>query len=47
VKGTARTLNQLACSEAGKKIHQSGASTDNLVPDIVADEADARGLGNL
>ncbi|XP_052186204.1 endoribonuclease Dicer homolog 2-like isoform X2 [Diospyros lotus] len=45
VKGNVKTLKQLACLEACKQLHLSGALTDNLVPDIVVEEADAQELG--
>lgn len=42
VEGHMKTLKQLACFEACKQLHQIGALTDNLVPDIVVEEADAQ-----
>ncbi|XP_059665629.1 endoribonuclease Dicer homolog 2 isoform X2 [Cornus florida] len=46
VKGNIKMLKQLACLEACKQLHQSGALTDNLVPDIVVEEAISQELGN-
>ncbi|KAL2526233.1 Endoribonuclease Dicer2 [Abeliophyllum distichum] len=40
-----KILKQLACLEACRKLHQVGALTDNLVPDIVGVEADAEEFG--
>ncbi|XP_052184122.1 endoribonuclease Dicer homolog 2-like isoform X2 [Diospyros lotus] len=45
VKGNIKTVKQLACLEACKRLHQIGALNDNLVPDIVVEEADAQELG--
>ncbi|KAL3520480.1 hypothetical protein ACH5RR_018629 [Cinchona calisaya] len=42
VKGNIQTLKQLACLEACKQLHQIGALTDYLVPDIVEEEAEAQ-----
>ncbi|XP_060186301.1 endoribonuclease Dicer homolog 2-like isoform X1 [Lycium barbarum] len=39
VQGNAKILKQLACLEACKELHHMGALTDNLVPDIVEEEA--------
>ncbi|CAK9167068.1 unnamed protein product, partial [Ilex paraguariensis] len=44
VRGNVKTLKQLACLEACKQLHQIGALTDNLVPDIM-EEADTQELG--
>lgn len=46
VQGNIKTLKQKACFEACKQLHEIGALTDNLVPDIVAEEADAGEIGN-
>lgn len=46
-KGSAKILKQIACLEACKQLHQIGALTDNLVPDMVVEEDDAKELGNL
>nr|XP_017225094.1 PREDICTED: endoribonuclease Dicer homolog 2-like isoform X3 [Daucus carota subsp. sativus] len=46
VHGNFKTLKQLACLEACKKLHMLGALTDNLVPDMVEEE-DAEELGHL
>ncbi|KAL6504014.1 hypothetical protein OROGR_025937 [Orobanche gracilis] len=40
-------LKQLACLEACKKLHEVGALTDNLVPDIVEEEAEAQDYGHV
>ena len=40
-------LKQIACLEACKQLHEIGALTDNLVPDIVVEEADAQESGNI
>ncbi|EOY09714.1 Dicer-like protein isoform 5 [Theobroma cacao] len=45
VQGNIKTLKQKACFEACKQLHEIGALTDNLVPDIVAEEADAGEIG--
>ncbi|KAK4359766.1 hypothetical protein RND71_021995 [Anisodus tanguticus] len=39
VRGNSKILKQLACLEACKELHHMGALTDNLVPDIVEEEA--------
>ncbi|KAK9919220.1 hypothetical protein M0R45_027830 [Rubus argutus] len=39
VEGNAKILKKIACFEACKKLHKIGALTDNLVPDIVMEEA--------
>ncbi|XP_071920504.1 endoribonuclease Dicer homolog 2 isoform X4 [Coffea arabica] len=44
VQGNTQTLKQLACLEACKQLHQIGALTDYLVPDIVEEEAQAQEL---
>lgn len=46
VKGNTKILKQLACLEACKELHREGALTDNLVPDIVEEEAIIKELGN-
>ncbi|KAK4487897.1 hypothetical protein RD792_003635 [Penstemon davidsonii] len=46
VQGNTKILKQLACLEACKKLHQVGALTDNLVPDIVEEEAEVQNFGN-
>ncbi|KAK3016706.1 hypothetical protein RJ639_005644, partial [Escallonia herrerae] len=45
VQGSFKMLKQLACLEACKQLHQIGALTDNLVPDILVEEAEAQQLG--
>ncbi|XP_058216237.1 endoribonuclease Dicer homolog 2 [Rhododendron vialii] len=45
VEGKIKMLKQLACLEACKQLHQIGALTDNLVPDVVVEEAEAQELG--
>ncbi|KAL9427016.1 hypothetical protein AB3S75_033741 [Citrus x aurantiifolia] len=45
-QGNIKTLKQTACLEACKKLHQIGALTDNLLPDIVVEEHDAQKHGN-
>ncbi|XP_031279444.1 endoribonuclease Dicer homolog 2-like, partial [Pistacia vera] len=45
VQGNIKTLKQTACLEACKQLHKIGALTDNLVPDIVVEEADAQKSG--
>ncbi|TQE05974.1 hypothetical protein C1H46_008398 [Malus baccata] len=39
VEGNVKTLKQIACFEACKQLHNIGALTDNLVPNIVVEEA--------
>ncbi|CAN4114972.1 unnamed protein product [Withania somnifera] len=39
VQGNSRILKKLACLEACKELHHVGALTENLVPDIVEEEA--------
>ena len=46
-QGNIKTLKQAACLEACKKLHQIGALTDNLLPDIVVEKHDAQKRGNL
>ncbi|KAK1384264.1 Helicase [Heracleum sosnowskyi] len=46
VQGSVKTLKQLACLEACKKLHIMGALTDNLVPDMVEEEDDEE-IGHL
>ncbi|GLT72572.1 hypothetical protein SLA2020_444960 [Shorea laevis] len=41
-----RIVKQTACLEACKKLHEIGALTDHLVPDIVVEEGDAKECGN-
>ncbi|GAY66382.1 hypothetical protein CUMW_248260 [Citrus unshiu] len=45
-QGNIKTLKQTACLEACKKLHQIGALTDNLLPDIVVEKHDAQKRGN-
>ncbi|XP_016707739.1 endoribonuclease Dicer homolog 2 isoform X2 [Gossypium hirsutum] len=45
VKGNFKSLKQKACFEACKQLHQIGALTDNLVPDIVVEENDVEEIG--
>ncbi|KAK3016702.1 hypothetical protein RJ639_005640 [Escallonia herrerae] len=45
VQGSFKMLKQLACLEACKQLHQIGVLTDNLVPDILVEEAEAQQLG--
>ncbi|KAG6758162.1 hypothetical protein POTOM_038498 [Populus tomentosa] len=46
VQGNIKNLKQKACLEACKQLHLIGALTDNLVPDIVVEEAAAQEDGN-
>ena len=46
VQGNIKNLKQKACFEACKQLHEIGALTDNLVPDIVVEEYDAEEIGN-
>ncbi|PIN21629.1 Ribonuclease [Handroanthus impetiginosus] len=46
VQGDKKILKQLACLEACKQLHQHGALSDNLVPDIVEEETEAQDSGN-
>ncbi|XP_028125404.1 endoribonuclease Dicer homolog 2-like [Camellia sinensis] len=45
VEGNIKVLKQLVCLEACKQLHQKGALTDNLVPDILMEEADEQESG--
>ncbi|KAL7252377.1 hypothetical protein ACSBR1_007043 [Camellia fascicularis] len=45
VEGNMKVLKQLVCLEACKQLHQKGALTDNLVPDILMEEADEQESG--
>ncbi|KAL0358761.1 UNVERIFIED_CONTAM: Endoribonuclease Dicer2 [Sesamum angustifolium] len=45
VQGEEKFLKQLACLEACRKLHQVGALTDNLVPDILEEEAEVQERG--
>ncbi|KAL0382577.1 UNVERIFIED_CONTAM: Endoribonuclease Dicer2 [Sesamum calycinum] len=45
VQGEEKFLKQLACLEACRKLHQVGALTDNLVPDILEEEAEVQECG--
>ncbi|KAL0340835.1 UNVERIFIED_CONTAM: Endoribonuclease Dicer2 [Sesamum radiatum] len=45
VQGEEKFLKQLACLEACRKLHQVGALTDNLVPDILEEEAEVQESG--
>ena len=45
VEGNAKILKKIACFEACNQLHKIGALTDNLVPDIVMEEA-TQDLGN-
>ncbi|CAL0301024.1 unnamed protein product [Lupinus luteus] len=40
VEGEKKLLKNIACLEACKQLHKIGALTDNLVPDIVVEEAE-------
>ncbi|KAG6645299.1 endoribonuclease Dicer homolog 2-like isoform X1 [Carya illinoinensis] len=42
----AKIMKQTACLEACKQLHEIGALTDNLVPDVLVEEADAQERGN-
>ncbi|KAK8582828.1 hypothetical protein V6N13_069596 [Hibiscus sabdariffa] len=44
-QGNIKNLKQKACFEACKQLHQIGALTDNLVPDIVVEEDDVEETG--
>lgn len=46
VRGIPKNLKQKACFEACKQLHQVGALTDNLVPDIFVEEYDTEEIGN-
>lgn len=47
VQGNKQKLKKLACLEACKKLHQIGALTDNLVPEIVEEEKDAQDISGM
>lgn len=47
VQGNVKTLKQIACLKACKQLHQIGELTDNLVPEIVVEEAEAQKSGNF
>ena len=47
VEGDKKVLKNLACLEACKQLHKIGSLTDNLVPDIVVEEADVEEFGNF
>jgi len=47
VEGDRKLLKNIACLEACKQLHKIGALTDNLVPDIVLEEAEVEEFGNL
>ncbi|XP_052735386.1 endoribonuclease Dicer homolog 2 isoform X4 [Vigna angularis] len=46
VEGDKNLLKNIACLEACKQLHKIGALTDNLVPDIVIEEAEMEEFGN-
>ncbi|KAK9292106.1 hypothetical protein L1049_020064 [Liquidambar formosana] len=46
VQGNIKMLKQIACLEACKQLHKIGALTDNLVPDMVVEEAVSQEFGN-
>ncbi|XP_058762785.1 endoribonuclease Dicer homolog 2-like isoform X2 [Vicia villosa] len=46
VQGDTKYLKNIACLEACKQLHQIGALTDNLVPSIAFEEAEAEKFGN-
>ncbi|PON59109.1 Endoribonuclease Dicer-like [Parasponia andersonii] len=46
VEGNSKILKQIACLEACKQLHQIGALTNRLVPDIVVEEDDAQELAS-
>ncbi|KAF9674540.1 hypothetical protein SADUNF_Sadunf10G0137700 [Salix dunnii] len=46
VEGNIKILKQKACLEACKQLHLIGALTDNLVPDIVEEQAVVQEVGN-
>nr|AUH15438.1 dicer-like 2 protein [Dimocarpus longan] len=46
VQGNIKNIKQIACLKACKQLHAIGALTDNLVPDIVVEEADVEKFGN-
>ncbi|KAK7263739.1 hypothetical protein RJT34_31335 [Clitoria ternatea] len=45
-EGDKKLLKKIACLEACKQLHKIGALTDNLVPDIVIEEAEVEEFGN-
>lgn len=47
VQGNLKMLKQMACFEACKQLHRIGALTDNLIPAIVVEEANAPVVGIL
>jgi len=47
VEGDKKLLKNIACLEACKQLHKIGALSDNLVPDIVIEEAKVEEFGNL
>ncbi|KAK0593324.1 hypothetical protein LWI29_034760 [Acer saccharum] len=46
LQGNIKSIKQTTCLEACKKLHAIGALTDNLVPEIVVEEADSQKIGN-
>ncbi|XP_057960958.1 endoribonuclease Dicer homolog 2 isoform X2 [Malania oleifera] len=46
-QGNTNILKQIVCLEACRQLHKIGALTDNLVPEIVVEEAAAQELGNV
>ncbi|PNY11877.1 endoribonuclease dicer 2-like protein, partial [Trifolium pratense] len=46
VQGDPKFLKNIACLEACKQLHKIGALTDNLVPSILVEEAEAEEFGN-
>jgi endoribonuclease Dicer len=42
-----KIMKQTACLKACKKLHEMGALTDNLVPDVVVEEGTAQEYGNV
>lgn len=47
VQGNLKMLKQMACFEACKQLHSIGALTDELIPAIVVEEANAPVVGIL
>jgi hypothetical protein len=47
VQGNNKNLKQKACLEACKQLHLIGALTDNLVPDVVEEEAVAQEISKF
>ncbi|XP_022732896.1 endoribonuclease Dicer homolog 2-like isoform X2 [Durio zibethinus] len=45
IQGNIKNLKQKACFEACKQLHEIGALTDDLVPDIVVEETHAEEIG--